>query len=208
MIIGWHLHSAAPGSSSSLETQLIFVIMPHPHLRSTSRPPLSPFVAFYPMLRLRIPRVTFPVPSKKREFNEISCNHDIGKVLISFFSSSSSSSSSLVSSLSLFTTSGWEVDRRITKKDCAEVYVNFFDSINRWKKIFILSRRIFILTTNTIQRHLRLLAKDEKSFPAVLRCRRMKIRVIRKIPRKDFPWKKKPNASPIILCVYVTQILD
>lgn len=147
MIIGWHLHSAAPGSSSSLETQLIFVIMPHPHLRSTSRPPLSPFVAFYPMLRLRIPRVTFPVPSKKREFNEISCNHDIGKVLISFFSSSSSSSSSLVSSLSLFTTSGWEVDRRITKKDCAEVYVNFFDSINRWKKIFILSRRIFILTT-------------------------------------------------------------
>lgn len=64
---------SSSGSSSSLETQLIFVIMPHPHLPPLSRlfPPSS-----------RLDRGMFLTPSlssscRRTRFNEISCHRDI-----------------------------------------------------------------------------------------------------------------------------------
>lgn len=66
---------SSSGSSSSLETQLIFVIMPHPHL-----PPLVASLSL--LIPLSLDRGMFLTPSlssscRRTRFNEISCHHDI-----------------------------------------------------------------------------------------------------------------------------------
>lgn len=78
---------SSSGSSSSLETQLIFVIMPHPHLPRQSSSP-STLICSPP----RLDRSLFLTPSlpssscRRTRFNEISCHRDIS--LLFLFSSS------------------------------------------------------------------------------------------------------------------------
>jgi len=80
---------SSSGSSSSLETQLIFVIMPHPPptaldrsspLSSSSPPVPSPATG----RAVSCSFVTFALLSKRTGFNEISCHRDICLLLSSF----------------------------------------------------------------------------------------------------------------------------
>lgn len=69
---------SSSGTSSSLETQLIFVIMPHPHLsRHSCVPPVKPLQPSSSSPRAAT-RFLFPrylrSPVEERRFNEISCH--------------------------------------------------------------------------------------------------------------------------------------
>lgn len=70
---------SSSGSSSSLETQLIFVIMPHPHLPPLVASLLPPLVLLPPPASIGSTFLTPSLPSscRRTRFNEISCHRDI-----------------------------------------------------------------------------------------------------------------------------------